>query len=162
MMLCSHCRKKEASVFFKAIDQNQVIELHLCGDCAEKRGISLVSEPSSLSIPEILAGLSGLGVKPGGLKEQSAACQACGLRYSQFRETGRLGCNHCYASFRPLLAPLVSRIHGFPRHQGRTYRLNSARNLEELKKKLKLAVATEDFETAVALRDQIRQAGQSE
>ena len=46
-------------------------------------------------------------------------CPRCGLLYSAFKETGRLGCAECYTAFQFQLRPLLRRIHGDTRHRGK-------------------------------------------
>ncbi len=39
-------------------------------------------------------------------------CSKCGLTVEQLRETGLLGCAHCYRAFAPLVAYAVDVLHG--------------------------------------------------
>ena len=79
-----------------------------------------------------------------------------------FRETGRMGCARCYTTFESSMRELLRRVHGGPRHIGRTYRapkeevLEKAGILGELRDKLRRAVEQEQFEAAADLRDRIR------
>lgn len=148
-MLCSQCKQKEASVFFQAILNNQVIQMNLCGSCAKEKGVSL--ESGVFSVTDWIAHLAGGALE---LPKEGRAfkCKNCGLKYSEFRETGRLGCASCYESFRPLLKDLIRRIHGFDRHKGSAPAFDPA----DLKARLSEAVRKEEFEKAARLRDQIR------
>jgi protein arginine kinase activator len=81
-------------------------------------------------------------------------CPRCGLLYSGFRETGRLGCAECYTAFQFQLRPLLRRIHGDTRHRGKrpfgegegATRFRQIQRMHE----------REEFERAATLRDEIR------
>jgi protein arginine kinase activator len=89
-------------------------------------------------------------------------CSFCGLSFQDFRDTGRLGCPHCYTSFEPHLRGLLRRIHGGTQHMGKVYlppdptASEMEKRLEALRRKLQRAVESEDFERAARLRDEIR------
>ena len=88
-------------------------------------------------------------------------CPRCGLVYSNFRETGRLGCSECYTTFRTQLRPLLRRIHGSTKHVGKAPARDSARvalrrEIQRLHEEMQRAIEREEFETAASLRDQIR------
>ena len=52
----------------------------------------------------------------------TAQCEVCGIKFVDFRNTGRLGCPHDYQEFREELTPLLENIHGETRHCGKTPR----------------------------------------
>ena len=89
-------------------------------------------------------------------------CSFCSLSFAGFRESGRLGCPHCYTTFEFYLKNLLRRVHGGVQHVGKVYlppdptASERERRLEGLRRKLQYAVSTEDFERAAKLRDQIR------
>jgi protein arginine kinase activator len=39
-------------------------------------------------------------------------CSQCGLTATEFWETGRLGCAHCYETFAEVITQAVERLHG--------------------------------------------------
>jgi protein arginine kinase activator len=89
-------------------------------------------------------------------------CPSCGIKFVEFRNTGRLGCPHDYEEFREELAPLLENIHGETRHCGKTPRRlpqnkQTQSELIQLRNRLKQAVNKEDYEEAARLRDRIRQ-----
>ena len=158
-MTCDLCSKNEATVHLTEIINDQTRELHLCEVCAREKGAAAAEQ---FGLAELLAGLSDLGSKPE-LKAALASCSACGMTYEDFRKTGRLGCDRCYETFRAILAPLLKRIHGSNKYAGRLApaevrkAASSAKDdLPHLKEQLKQAIASEDFEEAVRLRDQVR------
>jgi protein arginine kinase activator len=89
-------------------------------------------------------------------------CSFCGLTFGQFRETGRLGCPHCYETFEAHLRRLLRRIHGSVQHVGKVYlppdptASEMEKRLDGLRRKLYRAIEAEDFERAAEVRDQIR------
>ena len=95
-------------------------------------------------------------------EKQKLAVDFCGLSFAGFRESGRLGCPHCYATFEGHLRGLLRRIHGATQHIGKVYlppdpsQSEREKRLEGLRRKLSRAVDSEDFERAAQLRDQIR------
>ena len=93
--------------------------------------------------------------------ESSLKCPNCGLSYATFQKTGLLGCAQCYQAFREPLEVILKRIHGNTQHTGRVPRqgnssIGAQLQIDQLKRKLAQAVAAEEYETAAALRDQIR------
>jgi protein arginine kinase activator len=105
-----------------------------------------------------------MGEGEAGSAESSAdlRCGFCGLAFKDFRESGRLGCPHCYSTFETPLRALLRRIHGGTQHMGKVYlppdpsASEMEKRLETLRRKLQRAVETEDFERAARLRDEIR------
>ncbi|HET9952418.1 MAG TPA: UvrB/UvrC motif-containing protein, partial [Candidatus Eisenbacteria bacterium] len=88
-------------------------------------------------------------------------CPRCSLVYSEFKESGRLGCSECYTTFRAQLRPLLRRIHGSTKHVGKAPARDSARvalrrEIQRLHEDLQRAIEREEFETAASLRDRIR------
>lgn len=164
-MLCEECRKQNAAVFLKLAVNNKVKELHLCPACAAKKGMSFGLESGAFNISDIVGNMSGYFKDFLPPERKTLRCGACGLKYSEFKESGRLGCPDCYAGFEPQLTELMARIHGSALHTGRAYadapelklsKTETARRLTELRAELKEAVAREDFEGAARLRDALR------
>jgi len=88
-------------------------------------------------------------------------CPHCGIKFVEFRNSGRLGCPHDYQEFREELTPLLENIHGETRHCGKTPRRlpqnkQTQSELVQLRGRLKQAINKEDYEEAARLRDQIR------
>lgn len=152
-MKCQRCTKAATQHITEVLTLEQFEELHLCEDCAQK----YLYEPPKKS------GKSGSEADD--LDESavgSAACSVCGLKFVEFRNSGRLGCPHDYSEFREELMPLLENIHGETRHAGKTpRRLPEARKahgeLLQLRRQLLQAVTREAYEEAAQLRDRIRQ-----
>jgi protein arginine kinase activator len=158
---CQSCGKEPARNHYKRWENNRETELLLCDACAEKRGLAVSSgaEGSALanSLNIMLQDMEGLGEGTVG----KIQCPGCGLLYSTFRETGRLGCSRCYEAFDQQLKPLLRRVHGSIRHTGKTPAVDDAhaarrRELRDLQEQMERAVGRDDFEAAAQLRDRIR------
>lgn len=165
-MLCQQCGQRPASVHILKTVNNHKEELHLCDVCARDKGQSGM-QPSfgfpNFSLQQLLASmLEEPWVLPGPRAQGSEPrCAGCGLSFSQFRETGFLGCTQCYETFRDELAPLVRRIHASENHHGKAPKrsgglLRLKKELHQLKLDLQRAVAREAFEEAAQIRDRIR------
>jgi protein arginine kinase activator len=161
-MQCQLCGKRPAIVHFTEIVNNKKSEYHVCEKCAEERGYSVPLLKTKFSVGDLLAGMvdqTGVGEEA---KVGRVQCPRCGLVYSNFRETGRLGCSECYATFRTQLRPLLRRIHGSTKHVGKSprrdsdTRANLRREVQRLHEEMQRAIEREEFETAASLRDQIR------
>ncbi|OGS12319.1 MAG: hypothetical protein A2285_05870 [Elusimicrobia bacterium RIFOXYA12_FULL_57_11] len=166
MKLCEDCHKTPAAVFLKLAVNNKVTGLHLCQACAAKKGAVYGFESGVFNASDIVGNVSDYFNDFLPRERKTLACAACGLKYSRFKETGRLGCAQCYKSFEPQLAELMARIHGFARHAGRGYagggapefsRAEASRRGEALNAAIRAAVDKEDFAAAARLRDALRE-----
>jgi len=143
----------------------QMVELHLCQDCAFK-----IDNPEMLvSLENIFKGfLDQLNTKyfnqPTGkakTKQTAKACSRCGMTFNDFKTGGRLGCDVCYQSFAKEVEVLLKSVQGSTRHDGKYPRRTGAgilskRRITELRTGLKAAVEEENFEEAARIRDEIR------
>lgn len=156
-MKCQLCNNP-ATVHLTDLIGGKKKETHLCEACAEKQHLV---QHQDFNLSAILQQV--LGQKVGPLTDELSrlACPTCGLKYMEFKASGRLGCPDDYQVFRAALEPLLHRIHRARRHVGKVpphALLHAAREAElrELRQSLRRAVETEAFEEAARLRDQIR------
>jgi protein arginine kinase activator len=161
-MKCQKCTKQATLHITEVISDEHYEELHLCEDCAQK----YMNEPQA-------PGGGGKGGSVGGLEESDEAnvlgqreCPVCGIKFVEFRNSGRLGCPHDYQEFREDLTPLLENIHGETKHCGKTPRRQpqnkqTQSELLTLRKQLQQAVTREAYEEAARLRDRIRQLEES-
>lgn len=166
-MKCDRCASEEASVHVTQVVQNQSRVLHLCPSCARELGFAAPTPPAGFPLGEFLAKLGGgdgeIGRAVAPAQDPTRTCAFCGLTFRKFRETGRLGCPHCYVTFEAHLRGLLQRIHPSTQHVGKVYlppnptRSDVRRRLETLRQRLQRAVDGEEFERAAELRDEIRQ-----
>jgi protein arginine kinase activator len=156
-MKCQKCTKAATLHITELVTEEQVEELHLCEECAHKYLYSGTQQkPGGTKIAPM--GQGDESDEPAMLNRE---CQVCGLKFVDFRNTGRLGCPHDYQAFREELTPLLENIHGETRHCGKTpRRLPQTKQKESelvvLQKLLLQAVNKEAYEEAAKIRDRIR------
>ena len=161
-MRCDHCHEREAVVHLTQVADDQAVQVHLCEKCAAEKGIEPSAPPSKTPLGGFLAQLSAQGLTAEG--SEGLRCPRCGAGLADFRETGRLGCGECWEVFAAPLTDLVRRLHGATRHLGEGYLPPSVDGQgrpsgpadEGLREQLRDAVASEDFERAARLRDQLK------
>lgn len=157
-MKCQKCTKAATMHITEVIADEQFEEHHLCEDCAQKH---LYEAPKKK------------GVKLGEGEEadeivalNQRECPHCGIKFVEFRNSGRLGCPHDYDEFREELLPLLENIHGETQHAGKTPRRfpqtqQAQSEMMQLRKQLQQAIHREAYEEAAQIRDQIRRLGEA-
>lgn len=95
---------------------------------------------------------------------QEAQCKKCGMTYSEFQKSGKLGCAECYNAFCTPIETTLRRIHGNVEHRGKVPQtagegISKKRKIEELKAQIATAVAAEDYERAAALHKELKNLG---
>jgi protein arginine kinase activator len=168
-MLCQICGKNTATLHFTQIVENKMSEYHLCEQCAEEKGFTEQVKPSKqkFDVAAVFADMMNSMTATDEERVGHVQCPRCGLLYSAFKETGRLGCAECYNAFQFQLRPLLRRIHGDTRHKGKTpardgERVSIARQVQRLYDELQRAVAREEFERAAEVRDEIHRLEEQE
>jgi protein arginine kinase activator len=163
-MKCQKCPKAATLHITEIVSEEQVEELHLCEECAHR----YLYEPQQAKNAGVKP--AGPPAAPGEESDEPAVlnqeCEVCGIKFVDFRNSGRLGCPHDYQEFRDELLPLLENIHGETRHCGKTPRRlpqNKQKQAElvQLRKQLLQAVNKEAYEEAARLRDRIRQVEES-
>lgn len=163
-MRCERCGQREATVHQTVVTNGQKQESHLCVECAREVGAFPGFSFPNLSVQQLLSSflgqtLPGAGSSPA-LKPEPT-CRHCGMTYSQFAQSGMLGCPRCYQELEQQLMPLIKRIQGTTTHSGKVPKRTGGlarkrRDLKLLKAQLQRAVESERYEEAAKLRDQIR------
>lgn len=160
-MLCQECKKNPATVHMTKIVNNKKTELHLCEGCAsEKEDFNWLTP---FSINDLLTSfLDPIKVTMAKDQIDPVKCQVCGMDYRQFKKTGRLGCANCYETFKKELYPIIKRMQGGSRHTGKIpqkqkARIETNKEIEDLKNRLNESVKREAFEEAATLRDRIKE-----
>lgn len=158
-MKCQYCGQP-ATIHMTDIVNKQKRETHMCEQCARERELMDEEPNAHLDLPALVALLMN---HPKLVSEKSAGlnCPECGLDYTEFRAEGRFGCANDYDAFRPVLLPLLERIHRSLQHCGKVPRQHPTHPdmmaLETLRNELAKAVADERYEEAARIRDLIRQ-----
>ena len=162
-MLCEECGRNEAIVHIVQIGPGGRSEKNICMSCAARYGESILrAQQQNVSVNDFLKGIFG-----GNREENEAAddaphitCPNCGMRFQDFSQAG-IGCSVCYETFHRELEPLLRRIHGSSVHRGKIPRRSGSsimlrQEADQLRARLKEAVAREEYEKAAEYRDRIR------
>ena len=160
---------------FKDPVTGEFIEHHFCAKCEKAQG--MIGHPEKAAPPHQVAvvRVSAAGLGP---------CTSCGMTFSRFRETGRLGCPSCYEHFEQAIGPMIARAQeGATHHVGKLPKRaidcasgaadgkvgkrslkdvlglaeERARKVTALRDQLRAALASEKYEQAALIRDQIEQ-----
>lgn len=156
-MNCDVCKASQATVFLTQIVEGKMQKVNLCEACSKEKG---VTDPTGFALADLLLGLGAAQeMERGGTVQK---CPSCGFSQADFKKTGRLGCGACYQTFGDGLASLLKGMHKGTAHVGKV----PARALESIEREsqvrllqrdLRKAVASEDYESAAQLRDQLKQ-----
>ncbi len=161
-MLCDDCGKNPATIKFTQIVNNKKTVLHLCRDCAEKRGLKEAISNVSFSLGDLFAGMTKEKSDKVEGEKAEILCPGCGHSFAEFQKIGKLGCGICYETFSSQLKDLLRRIHGSNQHVGKsppqlTPKMELKREVRKLREDLRKAIESEEFEKAAELRDRIRE-----
>ena len=161
-MMCDECGIRPAAFHLAIIENGEKREKNLCGVCmAEMKAYFPTIDFTGFA--GLLSGLIEAANQMGDMPDggDGLNCEYCGMDYEAFRKGGMLGCSHCYAAFSEPLQKILKRIHGHTRHAGRVpsglspeYIID--RSIDALRDQLKKAVASEAYEEAARIRDEIR------
>jgi len=185
-MLCENCHKNEATFHYRETINGVSTEHHLCAACAANTDSSnytsiLDAFPFTQLLGSLLGSIAGAGEA---LKEQDdnskMVCPTCKMSYSEFVKNSIFGCPDCYDVFGLLITDKLKKLHGSDTHIGKrplaysdtAVKTDDNKNniqtddaaskaditgqVEVLRRKLKEAVAIEDYEEAARLRDKIK------
>ena len=181
-MLCENCGKREANVRYSENINGVKKEMHLCEECSRKLGISSKMDFSmpSLDIPSFfgsfLEDFSTPEFMPFLNEVKQLTCDSCGSTFEDIINFGRYGCANCYDVFEDRMDPILKKLQGANRHNGRLGKIsdnkvkfeekdkvpneqgaNESNKLEKLQNDLKLAIKEERYEDAAKLRDEIKE-----
>ena len=172
LIMCDECGVRPGLIHLTAIMDGVSKEINLCPEClAKKQDMNIdyrgILERVGKMIASYKKQKEGEGtIQPEESKKEMEAipditCPRCGMTYERYRKEQRLGCAECYAAFRQPLSEWMQASFGKARHEGRasggvsgdvTQRIH----LEKLKRMKEHAIASEQYERAAALRDEIR------
>lgn len=169
-MLCDKCKKSEAQVHYTETINGKETKYALCHECAKEMksngeiNIDLSSIFSGNIFGVDIGSLFGSILTPqksergGDVKK----CDLCGMSFADLKKEGKAGCPRCYDTFGDELERTIASIHGGTRHTGKIpekhrAKMEDAEKIAALRAKISEAVAAEDYESAAALRDEIRE-----
>ena len=163
-MKCQKCDHRQATFHITDLVDGKPNELHLCEECAQN-----FLTPSAEDAEEVMPAMAGLLAQHLAVGETAdelarldpRACPLCSITFLEFRKQGRLGCPHDYVYFLEELEPLLMNIHDQVHHIGKVPKrcpqgADQQTQLIRMRREMKEAVATENYELASELRDQIR------
>lgn len=163
-MKCQKC-DRQATFHITDLIDGEPSELHLCEECATGFLTPTAQDEASEMMPA-MAGLLAQHLAVGETADELArldqrACPVCGITFLQFRKQGRLGCPHDYIFFEKELEPLLVSIHDQTQHIGKVpkrcpHGADQQTQLIRLRREMKEAVTSEEYERASELRDEIR------
>lgn len=184
-MLCEKCKIREANIQYTEVVNGVKKEHHFCAQCAKEMdfGVYAAIFDGEFPLGKLLSGLLGIeDTSKGPDKLHQIVCPSCGTSYDEFVRDSRFGCADCYSVFGPLMEDSLKQLQGSLFHTGKTpvYQKlahmpagpNGAGAGDEAKEnvptgqeeeifqwdaKLKEALRFEDYETAAACRDRIRE-----
>jgi protein arginine kinase activator len=166
-MKCDYCEKK-ATVFLTQLTDGQMKKVCLCEGCAEERG---VTDPTGFSLADMLMGdfqksagdsaPTSATPKKESFSSSPRVCSECGFSIEDFQKVRRFGCANCYKTFAAELTPLLRGMHKGFTHVGKVPEglMEShvrRQRMEELNLKLEGAIASESYEEAAKLRDELK------
>jgi protein arginine kinase activator len=157
-MLCDICKKNVATVHLTQMIEGKTKKVDLCEACSKEKG---VDDPTGFSLADLLLGLGAAQEIEQSSGGGEIKCPNCGFTQADFKKAGRLGCAECYKVFAEGLEGLLKTMHKGTRHVGKVpavFRQSQdlADKLKSLQKKLEKAIASEDFESAAKLRDEVK------
>lgn len=174
-MLCENCGKNYANVRYTQIINGVKKEIAVCEECSKKLGIDHLNFDMPIDFSSYLSDFFGEfennSILPIIEHVNQLQCKNCQTTFEEFMNDGKFGCKDCYETFKEKIDPLLKNIHGANRHIGRLGQIketNKIENqqikeenkeiseLEELRKKLKLAIKEEKYEEAAKIRDEIK------
>lgn len=175
-MLCENCKKREANVRYSENINGVKKEMHLCEECSRKLGITSQIDFSipSLDIPSLFGSFLEDFNRPEYIplinEIKELTCDSCGSTFEDIVKTGKYGCANCYDVFEDRMDPILKKLQGANRHNGRLGKISNNKikfeetsnenkkdnKLEELQKQLKQAIKEERYEDAAKIRDEIK------
>ena len=168
-MKCDFCNKK-ATVFLTQLVEGQMKKVCLCDPCAKERG---VTDPTGFSLADLLLGgvaapaaKASVGKMPAQISAGGGrTCPTCGFTLDDLRRVRRFGCADCYSTFTEEVGQMVRGMHKGCSHIGKVPAGLMAmqvlhQRLEELRSRLDQAIASESYEEAAGIRDEIRNLGE--
>ena len=145
MLFCEQCGENEATVHITRIEKDRATASHLCETCA--RALGFVVKLPHGQAPSVAPGAG-----------DDRECSRCGLKFSEFKATGLLGCASCYVEFEEEIEKGLADGHAAYEGKGRRHAVDrdQVADVKKLAAELAEAVRCEKFELAAELRDKIR------
>lgn len=167
-LICEHCHKNVGTVTVVEIPPGTIHSEHstasesvLCEICAQAKNLPH-APVGKKSLGDIWKLLQASGSKPA--DEDDVICPDCGMRLSELRAQGRIGCERDYDLFADDIQDILERVHGATEHTGRTPAVSQdeytrMQAISVLQKDLGRAIEDEAYENAARIRDELESLG---
>ena len=155
-MLCDNCKNKKATVVYEENINGEKKKVNLCVECSNKFGIFNMNFIDSMFMSLLDEPVIN---KKENTKIGDTKCMKCGYTFSDYVNTGLLGCDECYSVFENKLKPILHKLHGTSNHiiqKEDVSKKSSNSEIELLQNKLKKYVENEEYEKAAIVRDEIK------
>lgn len=153
---CQQCGKKDAVIQISVAAGSSQNSYQLCSECAGKLGVH-TQQQSAPVLNELYQSLLH-GNNRLRRRMDESRCRQCGTPFGEIRRTQRAGCPSCYGAFSSGIRQLLSLGEQSVSYTGRLpRRVDALRRIfvvrEQLRDQLEAAVASEDFEAAARIRE---------
>ncbi len=166
-MKCELCHKTDAETAIRCEVEGEVQELYVCQACARQQAAPAVRPDASAQPPAAdgaealpLMGMildAAFEIVGRAMNLAEPACPACGILRHEYRKQSRLGCPECYAAFAKELDAAIFDLHRAAQHVGKVpQRAQALWQRRQLETRLAEAVKAQQYEEAIALRDELR------
>ena len=119
-MLCSSCKKNQATNIYERITDGKKQTEDYCADCYRRLFHSTENTRQNA---------------------ENLVCNVCGYTAKEYFASGLVGCEHCYEALKDALSPSIKRMQGKEEHVGKTPNpVKGISPLEERRKALRLEV----------------------
>ncbi len=151
-MLCDKCKKNNATVHTSYNINGEVFESHLCSECAKQSDFKPFS-----SLDSFFSDITSSFYDPVSEIRGELSCDNCGTTLSDFKNTGKVGCQECYKVFKKYVDQVIGSVQYGEVHTGKCIEeLDSHdRKVVELQLKLKRAVEEENYELASEIKKEL-------
>ncbi len=164
-IFCDECKKNIATVFLTKISSDEVSKVQLCDECANRMEETTEAANLIAFLPQILSGLQGMEDQhliEDVLSCEPVICEFCGTSFNDFQKMGFVGCAECYRAFDEKLVAVLLDFQEATEHIGKipgkaSESAKLRKRLVELERFLERQIAEEEYESAAAVRDQIRE-----
>lgn len=138
-------------------------KIYLCRVCYFKKMKSigmddmlrqLLSAQDRAQLPEVFGASDGVPAMVIKEPAQAQVCPSCGTTLADYLKTNRLGCAQCYQAFAKKIEEDLLTIHGTNKHLHVVAAIpKTQKSLEEFKALYAKALAAEDYDEAIRLRE---------
>ena len=136
-MLCSQCKKNQATKAYEQIKKDKKAVVYYCLECYEKLFLCVEEK----------------------VGEKQNACPYCGTLASEIKRRNLVGCANCYNLLSSTVMPVVVKMQGCEVHKGKTVweteEERIQRRCSELKTMAKKCYSENDYEGAREYERQI-------